>query len=522
VQPKPLDIAVDFDPYDPLENPDDLSPEEASKVRGLPRDWAAAATQPIRIALPKPGWRKLLWRYAGMGPSRLEDVLKQIGRHGTTFPPTCVLLESDYIDADYRDEYSHFYSRVYRKLPSRCERLHFFAEHGGEERYLGYMVLRPVLGRPICRTMLRPPEAVEPHVSCVASSSATPYGYPLRVRGFPYISQDSQFGTCSHAAIWMVGLYFHLRFRRRRFYMSDVIAAARRHQDEYPAIPANGLTLRQVIAVLTDLDMAPLAYKSGDLPGHDGLTTIVCRYLNSGLPVVVLAPGGASGHARVLIGYRRDDDGRLLFILHDDQQQPYVETVRLGTPPEYENGAAGTGEVPSGELADTDAEHGPWDALVIPMPGKIYLSGEAAEMTGRLVFDEAIDELEGLAHLRGGLADGRLRLRSYVTEIAAYKQQLRARGLPHEVVRWHVNVSGSHWLWVIELQDRELARRGPDCVLGEIALDATSDDQATNPLFGNLPGRLMRWPELGEDMEIADLAVDTPPYQSGCALHVWS
>ena len=87
--------------------------------------------------------------------------------------PTRALLESGYIDEDYRDEYINFYAKTYRELPLRCERLHFFK---GIEEYLGYIVLRPIIGRPVCRTMLRPPARLDAHVSCTATYSTTPWG----------------------------------------------------------------------------------------------------------------------------------------------------------------------------------------------------------------------------------------------------------------------------------------------------------------------------------------------------------
>jgi hypothetical protein len=476
--------------------------------KGLPVDWANVARGPVTSELPG-GWRDLMLRYAGMGPSDpLDEIFKvTVGREN----PTLVQLESGYIDEDYRDEYINFYAKTYRELPTRCERLHFFDDSGSErEDYLGYVVLRPIIGRPVCRTMLRPPLQIRRWVSCVAIGSATPWGYRKNVRGFPYISQDAQFGSCAHAALWMIGLYFHLRYRRPRYHLSDLARSARVHQDVHPAVPSGGLTARQISAVLHDLDMTPVIYPLDEsLPQN--AESIACRYLNSGLPVMLLNEGQESGHAQVLIGYGRDDDG-LFFVHHDDQAGPYKIMRRLPA------------------IAE-DAESNPRtryrktiNALVVPMPGRIYLSGEAAEEWTRVIFEELIEhhraEKPSLAGLAGGLEDGRLRLRSYLTEVADYKRELRFRDLPEDVVVWHTGISTSHWLWIVELQDRDAAAEGPRCVVGEVAIDATSDDHWINPLFGNLPALSVHWPSLGDDIEIADSTQDETPYLSGCALHV--
>jgi hypothetical protein len=475
-------------------------PKDPGEIRkGLPEDWAAVSRGPETIELPG-GWRRLMLRYAGMGRSKpLDRIFKHtLGREN----PTQVQLESGYIDEDFRDEYANFYAKTYRELPTRCERLHFFDTRDKEERrYLGYVILRPIVGRPVSRTMLGPPKGLAPHVSCLTVGRASAWGYPLSVNGFPFISQDEQLGSCAHAAIWMVALYFHLRFARPRYHLSDLAKSARLHQDVHPALPSAGLTGRQISAVLHDLEMTPMIYRiDDDLP--DAAESIACRYLNSGLPVILLNETPQAGHAKVLIGYGRDEKG-LFFVHHDDQRGPYRKARAL------------VGRLP-------EATHrGGLNALVVPMPGRIYLSGEAAERWGRLVFEKLIEDFK-LGDLAGGLEAGRLRLRCYVIESAAYMRALRTRAPVEDVVQWHTGIAASHWLWVVELQNREAAMASPACVLGEVAIDATSDDNWVNPLFGNLPGVTFEWPSLGEEIEWEESAQDGTPYRTGCALHVSS
>ena len=258
--------------------------------------------------------------------------------------------------------------------------------------------------------------------------------------------------------------------------------------------------------------MTPVIYPLDDsLP--DSADAIACRYLNSGLPVMLLNEGREAGHVQVLIGYGRDEQG-LFFVYHDDQAGPYKVIRELRRMVE--------------DAAEGDRRyHGTINALVVPMPGRIFLSGEAAEAWASLIFKELIEQhlndRPTLDHLfRTASDNGRLRLRSYLTEVADYKRALRSRSLPSDVIVWHTGISTSHWLWIIELQDREAADHGPRCVIGEVAIDATSDDSWVNPLFGNLPGITVLWPSLGDDIELADSTQDGTPYLSGCALHVRS
>ena len=95
---------------------------------------------------------------------------------------TLAMVERDYIDQDFRDEYVNHYATTYRALPNRCRRLHFFSTEDGQDRYLGYSVLRPVRAHPTCRTVIAPPDELLPFVSCLCTSTVRPYG---RRRGWP-------------------------------------------------------------------------------------------------------------------------------------------------------------------------------------------------------------------------------------------------------------------------------------------------------------------------------------------------
>jgi hypothetical protein len=446
----------------------------------LPDDWGTPASGPISFDLPKQ-WRDLIGRYRGLGKSTAFDAALEIAATRAT----TALLERDYIDADYRAEFANFYAQTFRPIPDRCERLHFFDTDARE--YLGFTVLRPIKARPLCRTILRPPQILEHVVSCMAAASATPYGYQLTARGFPFISQDYQYGVCAHAAIWMIALYHHLAFSRDRYFMSDIVSSSRSYPDRWRLTPSEGLSFRQIIAILHDLKLAPLTYRLEDLSA-DQAGAIAERYLNSRLPVLLLA----REHAKVLVGRGIDDQtGDPFFVCHDDAAGPYQV-------------------IPNSELEG-------WEDLVVPLPGRIYISGEAAEEAGEFVIRKELEFRRELKRYRQAVADGKTRLKTYVVPAAYYKTALRERGLPTDVIRWHVNVSTSNWIWIVELQDLPAANRGRKCVIGEVAIDATSDKLWPNPLFANLPGTGLRW--LTSERQLRQETSQSDLYDSGAALH---
>ena len=78
--------------------------------------------------------------------------------------------------------------------------------------------------------------------------------------------------------------------------------------------------------------------------------SIICRYLNSGFPVIVLT----EDHAIVLVGWFQDGD-MIRFLACDDQGAPY-------------------------EVVDSPfTTRAPWLALMVPLPPKVMMSGERAE-----------------------------------------------------------------------------------------------------------------------------------------------
>jgi hypothetical protein len=183
----------------------------------------------------------------------------------------------------------------------------------------------------------------------------------------------------------------------------------------------------------------------------------VCRYLNSGLPVIV----AGRGHAFVLIGYRREHDGepdeRIEFIRQDDEAGPYQV-------------------VPDFVFDD----YAPWKYLVVPLPPKLYMAGEEAEVLGaawlRTVFERE----------RAPLPD-RCTFRTTAMLSNDFKAGLEDRGLPANQAAILRRASMARWIWVVEAVDRDLRRAGHDCVVGETVIDATDHARDRRPLAWRTP-----------------------------------
>jgi hypothetical protein len=439
------------------------------------------AVPPQRFALPE---EKELLRQAVTPTMPAGGALDAILTLASDLDARLAFLEGDYIDADYRDEYSHFYATTYRPFQDRCKRLHFYAGADDGFEYLGFSVIRPVRNRPIGRTMIQPRAKDAAFVSGTAPDSVSAHGESYGIQAFPFMEQDSQMGSCAHVSIWMTAYYHHLVHRTPRRMMSDIVAGARKHSSPLRDLPSGGLTIEQINASLLHLGFQSMIYRISDLRRRQP-EEIACRYLNSRLPVILQVPG----HAVVLIGYGRDTNGKLFFIRSDEGSAPYQRIYR------------------------DDDPIGHWDRLIVPFPGKIYMTGEVAERAAR----QAFAALLRARRQESSIYD--LRLRTYVARVSDYKRDLIDRGVPPEIAASHRFVGTSNWIWITELQDPAVASRSRRCVIGEIAVDATSNQEDPNLIFGNLPGVKYIWPDEGSVAVVDETAPTYDAYETGTAIH---
>jgi|GEM_PF-1866227 len=449
-------------------------------VGGEEPDAEAAA---ILFRLPAE-WQQMLASFADLDHTpALRAVLANVRERATL-----AMMEPEYVDRDFHDEHAGHYAKTFRPLPNRCRRLHFFAEAEDRNPYLGYCVLRPLRARPTGRTIISPPSQLAAHVSCVCTSVVRPHGERLRVSGFPFMEQDSQYGVCAHACVWMVALYHHFAHGTPRREISDIAIGAASHPEPSRITPSGGLSAAQVAVALDHLGLNPINYSLAGLDPGQNVAHIVCRYLNSRLPVVL----ATHGHATVLVGYGRDRAGRLFYIRSDESKGPY--TVVYGS------------EDPLGA----------WNYLFVPTPGRIHLTGEFAEFYANEMFQGLLKQ-EDNAALRRRLG-GKLRLRTYVTQAGDYKTRAPQRGVCEAIHRSHRLLPTSDWVWVVELQDPVAAASSRHCVLGEIVIDATCEQADLNPLFGYLAGFSFLW-EDGRTLPLQTAREDSTPHFSGTALH---
>lgn len=452
-------------------------------------------------------WHALAAEYGGKEPTPLTRALETVQVAGCQ----TVVVENRYVDSDYRSEFSAFWSQRFQGTPAFSRRLHFFRTRVTDEDlhrisadagYLGYAVIRPLPSGPLGRTMIAPPPAMSKAILALADDEVTLFGNRLQISAAPFCQQDGEFLRCAHAAAWMCHYAAARRKLVGRRQTATLVAAAPAMLSAERALPSKGMTLLQLQAVFEALEQPALFYGLAKMPRvagvddpspppeEDGVAvppgkwdtrifSVVCRYLNSGFPVFI----ATEDHAFVIVGWYREGDW-IRFIANDDQRGPY--------------------QVIDSPFED---ERGTWQAIMVPLPPRVFLSAEAAEseahFTLRALGNNAsvLPEWQAIAR---GVADNSISLRTILRDASDYKRELENRGLDEAAIRLLRLARLPHYVWVVEAHDRAARDAAKPCVLAEVVFDSTSNDYEPRVDALLMPTLAITYPpDYGEPLAVA-------------------
>ncbi|WP_367346936.1 hypothetical protein [Stenotrophomonas bentonitica] len=278
-----------------------------------------------------------------------------------------VLLEPEYVDRDYLDDYAKFYSRQFGNLGHRCARLHFFASElshdlveralagdgpaetvdGLSESYLGFMVVRPLSRTFIGRTCLKKyPDGPLTEGRCARLSrtyKVSLFGMSLSVDTVAFQEQDKVVAACATTAIWS------LLHAGRLVGLDDVPSLSRITQEAINFIPQSSnefpnkeLTTKQVLRAI---DVRGFRHSVHKVTGQsrEWLIKTVRSYVDSGVPALLICRVGrvdksedannrsgltilkdCGGHAITVVGLKDGIADGEAFYIHDDRMGPFA------------------------------------------------------------------------------------------------------------------------------------------------------------------------------------------------------
>jgi hypothetical protein len=500
------------------------------------RDWNDPDPAEVHNPTTDAEWDLALSRYLG---SLNDEPLRRCVEVARSLGAATMVIETRYLDIDYRSEFSAYYSRQFADVPDSAHRLHFFVkelepqslwQHASERDYLGYVVVRPASTGLVSRALLPPPPDLASAVRTSVTERVNFFGQQLHVHGVPFAQQDAQLGACAHAAAWMCHFTAHLRGDTARRTKADFSLKADASLHPSRALPSGGLTVTQLSELFRTFELPAMYYFVGDLPSPqlpwqptdpapptvppgaplpsagswDHRTiAVACRHLNSGNPVLV----GTNNHAFILCGYRRTkgpQPGWIEFIRHDDQAGPYLVVHDVLNDVDQRTGKS----------------YGPWRTMHVPVPDKLWLAPEAAERKGGQFLLNASNQIASAATdplpftpLRDLINAQQLALRTYAIRSNHFKANLDARAIPATIQREYRLARLPRFIWVVEAVDRRQRREGAPCVVGEAVLDATSSDHAPQEIALHIHG--VMWLQQTNGGIRFPITGDAEPYISG-------
>lgn len=264
-----------------------------------------------------------------------------------------ILLEPDYQDKDYLEDFSRYYVKCFQNGGHRCARLHFFnssvahktldrvLREGKEstgyaelkDSYLGFIVVKPLPKTFIGKTCLKiyPKLSTASHDVKLLSREykINLFGIDLTVDTIAFQEQDKVVSACATTAIWTALQACRWKDDREIPACSEITTNAINHIDHSSnSFPNDGLTHKQILRAL-DCEGLKHHMEKFSRTRHQ-LFDIVRCHIDSGIPVILGADIHNSsgellgGHAVTILGYKKKGDD-LFFYLHDDRFGPFAK-----------------------------------------------------------------------------------------------------------------------------------------------------------------------------------------------------
>ena len=219
-----------------------------------------------------------------------------------------IVIEHDYIDHDYLDDYAEYYVRCFKDYSRKCTRLHFFKNEFTHEElnfhiidkkedklnqnilqnnYLGFIVVKPLPITIIGRTCLTTYEHDgRRYFPIVRTYHVNLYGLKLEVRkSLAFQEQDTAVAACATSALWSVfqgtGLLFHHAIPSP----SEITHLATDNTSrDSRAFPSNGLRAIEMAQAIKAVKLEPHHIR---VSNEYLLKTTLYAYLRAGIPLLL-------------------------------------------------------------------------------------------------------------------------------------------------------------------------------------------------------------------------------------------
>lgn len=291
-----------------------------------------------------------------------------------------IVVEYNYIDRDYLEDFSAYYVRCFSDYERKCTRLHFFSykfsledfesflnNYSKEnhetlnEKYLGFIVIKPLPQTIFGRTCLKIYDELDKPPDIRSYPTVREYevnlcGYNLTVKSVAFQEQDHVVSACATSALWSAFQCTAKLFHHKILSPVEITKSATEH---FPlserTFPNTGLNIEQMMHAVQKLEIEPFVIDIED--DEYNFKNCIYSYLSFGIPIILCLELyetlngkyiNKGSHAVVITGFRlkeEDDshkvgDGDCLLnnfhsvaskiskiYAHDDQIGPFAKMI---------------------------------------------------------------------------------------------------------------------------------------------------------------------------------------------------
>ncbi len=216
-----------------------------------------------------------------------------------------IVVEYDYIDHDYLEDFSSYYVKCFNTYNRKCTRLHFFNVPFSQrsftlmlsgnsvdfskklpKSYLGFIVVKKLPKTIIGRTCLKTySEKTSRHFPTKRTYEVNLFGLNLNVETLAYQEQDKVAAACATSSLWSIfngtGMIFHHTIPTP---VEITKAATVNSPTQSRNLPNDGLTLEQMAHAIRNVGLEPFAVT---VQNEYVLKSTIFSYLKAGIPIAM-------------------------------------------------------------------------------------------------------------------------------------------------------------------------------------------------------------------------------------------
>ncbi|MGZ4161897.1 MAG: hypothetical protein ACXVNF_14020, partial [Neobacillus sp.] len=361
----------------------------------------------VEIIRLKTGWDQ---RHEVAGKAQLNYLCEYLD--SAEISAKTILLENEYIDRHYLEDYTEYYARCFASHPRKCSRVHFFSERFEEQdfleaitqnkisflehiqdTYIGFFVIRPIPHTFLAKVCLKPYKRTssnDVYRLITKKQEVSLYGYSFTIDTAAFLEQDKVVSACATSALWMLyNTSLQIPLEHLPSPSRITKSASLSSYDSTRTFPTNGLEPLQVARSLKHFGLEPsLILKNSD-DFFLTLKEIAYSYISNDIPILiggdVYKPNDGNcervgKHLICIFGYHLDKTNTIgnsksfrlqshnidRIYAHDDRYGPYLRIDVRNEQFTYQNEAKQGLVVHTSSSNNTQAEQNPNKEYFVP------------------------------------------------------------------------------------------------------------------------------------------------------------